>query len=151
LLDVPTMRRADNALNGGTSMFPRRSDASPRTRDLCTGGPPPQGGAIARPDEFAELQVRLGRCRTDGTEAVAAVAGYILENPYDVAFGTSRSVAHRCSVSATSVMRVARTLGFSGFHDMREFHRDLLIGHVGSGKPARIRPATGPDGPAQRE
>jgi hypothetical protein len=87
------------------------------------------GGKLAAqspPRDFLELRDRLNRCRSEGAACVAAVANYAIEQPLDVAFGTIHSVASGCSVSTTSVLRLAVTLGFEGFRDMREFFRRPL-------------------------
>jgi DNA-binding MurR/RpiR family transcriptional regulator len=57
---------------------------------------------------------------------LATVAGYMIEHPDEVTFGTIRSIADRCSVSSTSVFRLALNLGFHGFADMRELFRRPL-------------------------
>jgi DNA-binding MurR/RpiR family transcriptional regulator len=54
-------------------------------------------------------------------------AGHVLrvalDYPADVAFGTARSLALRCSVSPTTVMRLLRILGFRNFREFRELCR----------------------------
>jgi DNA-binding MurR/RpiR family transcriptional regulator len=85
-------------------------------------------GAIASrpPHDLPELRHRLTRCRSRGALSLATVAGYMIEHPDEVAFGSVRSIAHRCSVSSTSVFRLALSVGFHGFADMREFFRRPL-------------------------
>jgi DNA-binding MurR/RpiR family transcriptional regulator len=78
------------------------------------------------PHDLPELRRRLTRFRSRGTPSLATVAGYVIEHPDEVAFGTVRSIADRCSVSSTSVFRLALSVGFHGFADMREFFRRPL-------------------------
>lgn len=82
--------------------------------------------ALAPPRDLAELSHRLNRCALWEAEGLAAVAKFAIDHPYDVAFGTARSIADRCGVSTTPVVRLALRLGFEGFHDMREFFRSPL-------------------------
>ncbi|WEX86693.1 transcriptional regulator [Sinorhizobium garamanticum] len=49
-----------------------------------------------------------------------------LANPDIVAFGTARSVAAACSVSSTTVVRLACLLGFRSFRELRELFRQHL-------------------------
>lgn len=80
----------------------------------------------APPRDLAELSHRLNRCALWEAEGLAAVAKFAIDHPYDVAFGTARSIADRCGVSTTPVIRLASGLGFEGFHQMREFFRGPL-------------------------
>ncbi len=84
--------------------------------------------AVSRPPprNLLELRDRLTRCRFEGAASVAAVATFAIAQPLDVAFGTARGAASACSVSTTSVLRLATMSGFESFHDMREFFRGLL-------------------------
>src|ERR1019366_3625165 len=95
----------------------------------------PAGGAVrltdkpgvsAPPRDLAELSPRLN-CLVSGRRAVLAdVADYAIEHPYEIAFGAAPRVASRCAVSLSSVVRLARILGFKGFRDMRGFYRRHL-------------------------
>lgn len=82
--------------------------------------------ALAPPRDLAELSHRLNRCALGEAEGLSAVAKLAIDCPYDVAFGTVRSIADQCGVSTASVVRLALRLGFEGFHDMREFFRSPL-------------------------
>jgi DNA-binding MurR/RpiR family transcriptional regulator len=78
------------------------------------------------PRDFAELGKRLHACRSGASASVAVVATYAVEHPYDIAFGTSTVIAGHCGVSTPTVVRLAQTLGFDGFREMREFFRRPL-------------------------
>jgi len=58
-----------------------------------------------------------------GRRAVLAdVPGCAIERPYETAFGVTTRVASRCAVSLSSVVRLARILGFKAFRDVRELY-----------------------------
>lgn len=80
----------------------------------------------APPKDIRELRDQLTRLRWEAAASVAAVARFAIEQPLDVAMGTTRSVAAASSVPTASVLRLASLLGFEGFRDMREFFRGLL-------------------------
>jgi hypothetical protein len=75
------------------------------------------------PRDTAELFDRLVLHKSEGAPSLAAVAGYAIDQPLEVAFGTVRRVALASGVSTASVVRLALYLGFQGFHDMRERFR----------------------------
>ena len=80
----------------------------------------------APPRDLAELSPRLN-CLVSGRHAVLAdVADDAIEHPYEIAFGAAPRFASRCAVSLSSVVRLARILGFKGFRDMRGFYRRHL-------------------------
>jgi DNA-binding MurR/RpiR family transcriptional regulator len=104
----------------------RNSISSARESDAIAKGPP---------SDLTELRHRLTRCRSQGARSLATAAGYMIEHPDEVAFGTVRNIADRCSVSSTSVFRLALNLGFHGFADMREFFRRPLRSSTTSRTP----------------
>jgi RpiR family transcriptional regulator, carbohydrate utilization regulator len=67
-------------------------------------------------DEFkGYLQSRLDGLRT----SEAAVIRLVIDDPHSVAESTTAGVAARSSVSAATVVRAARAVGFSGFADLK--------------------------------
>jgi DNA-binding MurR/RpiR family transcriptional regulator len=46
------------------------------------------------------------------------VERFLLENPFDVAFGTTRAIARRCQTSSATVVRAAQRLGCEGFVEL---------------------------------
>lgn len=54
---------------------------------------------------------------------VEVVLRHLIGNPADAAFGTCRSIAGRCNVSAATVDRLAASLGFKGFAEFRDLFR----------------------------
>ena len=53
------------------------------------------------------------------TKAQKRVANYFLENTMEAAFSTVDKVAHTVGVSTTTVVRLALTLGYSGYAEMQ--------------------------------
>ncbi|NTA18979.1 MurR/RpiR family transcriptional regulator [Agrobacterium tumefaciens] len=53
----------------------------------------------------------------------ALVAKTIISTPEIMAFGTARSVADRCGTSPSTVMRLATSLGFASFRELRKLFR----------------------------
>ena len=80
----------------------------------------------APPCDLQELGRRLDACKSGRSASIAAVAAYAIDHPYDIAFGASPAIADRCGVSTPTVIRLAQTLGFEGFREMREFFRKPL-------------------------
>ena len=110
------LSRTETLKAGGTAGTPAARRDWPRNA---------QGLPLA-PRNLAELNDHLDRCSSEGGARIAAVARYAIDQPFEVAFGTVHSVAERSAVSSTSVIRLALTLGFGGFRDMREFFRSAL-------------------------
>ena len=71
---------------------------------------------IEKADEIARNWLRLQREYCGGHDLR-------VQNPYDIAFGTTAAIANDCSVSTPTIVRLAQTLGFEGFREMREFFR----------------------------
>lgn len=57
----------------------------------------------------------------------------LLSQPEIVAFGTLQSVSRKCSVSGTTIARLASHLGYSSFREMKAAFQQYLIS---GGKPA---------------
>jgi DNA-binding MurR/RpiR family transcriptional regulator len=54
------------------------------------------------------------------------VERFLLENPLDVAFGTTRAIASRCQTSSATVVRASQRLGYEGFVELRDAVRRSL-------------------------
>ncbi|WP_244519832.1 transcriptional regulator [Ensifer sp. LC384] len=66
-------------------------------------------------------------CRTlKLSKQLERVARTALAKPDLVAFGSARSVAVACSVSPTTVTRLATVLGFDSFRDLKLFFQQHL-------------------------
>ncbi|NKL38534.1 MurR/RpiR family transcriptional regulator [Rhizobium leguminosarum bv. viciae] len=81
---------------------------------------------LKRPNDLTELKamiVKTGLTLPEQQERAARIA---LTNPELIAFGTVASVALKCSVSPSTVVRVATALGFASFRDFKTFFRQHL-------------------------
>jgi hypothetical protein len=56
----------------------------------------------------------------------AHVDRFLLENPLEVAFGTTRAIASRCQTSSATVVRASQRLGYKGFVELRDVVRRTL-------------------------
>ncbi|MGB7316654.1 MAG: MurR/RpiR family transcriptional regulator [Planktotalea sp.] len=56
-----------------------------------------------------------------------AVAKYIVDNPSDFGLDPIRETARKCSVSTYTLVRMAKTLGFEGYEDLRAPFRKALV------------------------
>ena len=77
----------------------------------------------AKPTNVSELKqliVATGLRLPEQQERVARLA---LAHPEIVAFGTAHSLASRCVVSPSTVVRVANALGFASFKEFRQCFR----------------------------
>jgi LacI family transcriptional regulator len=62
------------------------------------------------------------------------VAGFFIGNPDDTALLTSAEVAERCGVHASSVVRLAQGLGFTGYRELQLlFQENLSASFAGAG------------------
>ncbi len=60
------------------------------------------------------------------THSQKAVANYVIENTNTLAFSTLDDFAMQIGVSTTTVIRFARTLGYSGYSDMQKDIQNLI-------------------------
>jgi len=54
------------------------------------------------------------------------VIKYIIDNPDDVAIYTTRDLAEKLGVNATTIMRAARDLGYRGYNELKKKKRDTF-------------------------
>lgn len=91
----------------------------------------PESGALIAPRTVAELRdlvVRIGRGEADvslGGKALTVVAR-LVERPEDVALRSITELAANLDVNASTLSRLARTLGYAGFSDFQRVFRDSL-------------------------
>lgn len=79
-----------------------------------------------RPDDVAELRGLFASGAVRLPAQLERVARTALAKPDLVAFGSARSVATACSVSPTTVARLATVLGFDDFRDFRTLFQEHL-------------------------
>ena len=69
---------------------------------------------------------RLSICSDQLTKAQRTVADYLAENMMEAAFSTVDGIAHTTGVSTTTVVRLAITLGYSGYAEMQNALKKYL-------------------------
>ncbi len=76
------------------------------------------------------------------SKAYQSIAVYLTQNPNDVAIKSVNSIAESCGIHASSFVRFAQSLGFSGFKELQEvFQRRLST--AAPGFEARIKALEG--------
>jgi DNA-binding MurR/RpiR family transcriptional regulator len=84
------------------------------------------------------------------SKAYQGIAVYLTQNPNDVAIKSVNSIAETCGIHASSFVRFAQSLGFSGFKELQEvFQRRLST--AAPGFEARIKALEGELGDGKAE
>ena len=84
------------------------------------------------------------------SKAYQRIAVYLTQNPNDVAIKSVNSIAESCGIHASSFVRFAQSLGFTGFKELQEvFQRRLST--AAPGFEARIKALKGELGGAKAE
>ncbi len=73
------------------------------------------------------------------TQAQKKVADYITENSNALIFDTLDHLALQIGVSTTSILRLARTLGFNGYSDMQQSFRDNMNSSEKEGSSSLVK------------
>lgn len=81
------------------------------------------GGA---PRSFGALRDLLLERRPTLPKRLSQVAGFALDNPEDMAFGTVATVAELAKVQPSTLVRFAQALGYEGFSDLQTVFHSLL-------------------------
>jgi DNA-binding MurR/RpiR family transcriptional regulator len=78
------------------------------------------------PREFAALRTLMAERAPMLPRRLAQVAGYALDNPDEVAFGTAASIAQSAGVQPSTLVRFSQALGYQGFSDLQGVFRSRL-------------------------
>jgi DNA-binding MurR/RpiR family transcriptional regulator len=81
---------------------------------------------IEPPKSFDHFQRRLIEIEPHLPKRLRQAAAYALEHPDEFAFGTASALARDAEVQASTLVRLAQTLGFAGFSDLQELFRSRL-------------------------
>ena len=85
------------------------------------------GGETTEPPEsFDHFQRRLIEIEPRLPKRLRQAAAYALEHPDEFALGTASALARNAEVQASTLVRLAQTLGFGGFSDLQELFRARL-------------------------
>jgi len=78
------------------------------------------------PEGFDAFQRRLIEAEPHLPKRLRQAAAYALEHPDEFALGTASALARSAEVQASTLVRLAQTLGFAGFSELQEVFRSRL-------------------------
>src|SRR5580693_7224992 len=78
------------------------------------------------PQSFEGLKRRLIEIEPHLPRRLRQAAAYALEHPDEFALGTASAIARSAHVQASTLVRLAQTLGFAGFSELQELFRSRL-------------------------
>ena len=78
------------------------------------------------PRDFAGLKSLIAARAGDLPRRLTQIAGFALEHPDEIAFGTVSSIAEQAEVQPSTLVRFSQTLGYQGFSEMQEVFRARL-------------------------
>jgi DNA-binding MurR/RpiR family transcriptional regulator len=82
------------------------------------------------PRDYASLKSLIAARAAQLPRRLMQVAGYALENPDEIAFGTVAVIAERAGVQPSALVRFAQALGYDGFSDLQDVFRERLRDRV---------------------
>ena len=82
------------------------------------------------PKDFQTLRTAIAQRAEQLPKRLMQVAGYALENPDEIAFGTVASIAASAEVQPSALVRFSRALGYQGFTDLQDVFRSRLRDRV---------------------
>ncbi|EHK58846.1 MurR/RpiR family transcriptional regulator [Allomesorhizobium alhagi] len=80
----------------------------------------------ASPKDYQALRALIAQRAEDLPRRLMQVAGYALENPDEIAFGTVASIAAKADVQPSALVRFSRALGYQGFTELQDIFRSRL-------------------------
>lgn len=104
------------------------TDMREKSRDPARSGRAPN----APPADFDALRAHLAAAGADLPKRLAQAAEFALANPDEVALGTAASVAGAADVQPSTLVRLARQLGYQGFSDFQRIFRERLKSRASS-------------------
>ena len=81
---------------------------------------------IKVPRDFESLRSTIIERKAAMPKRLAQVAVFALNNPDEIAFGTTASIAAASEVQPSTLVRLARHLGYEGFSDLQSIFRERL-------------------------
>jgi DNA-binding MurR/RpiR family transcriptional regulator len=82
------------------------------------------------PKDYQSLRTAIAQRADQLPKRLMQVAGYALENPDEIAFGTVASIAASAEVQPSALVRFSRALGYQGFTDLQDVFRSRLRDRV---------------------
>lgn len=86
----------------------------------------------AAAQDFDGLRAAIMERQSTLPKRLVQVAGYALDHPDEIAFGTAASIATAAGVQPSTLVRFAQAFGFGGFSDLQQIFRARLIGRTPS-------------------
>jgi DNA-binding MurR/RpiR family transcriptional regulator len=83
-----------------------------------------QAGPV--PGDFEELKQQLALRQARLSKRLRQVAAFALAHPDEIALGTVMEIAARADVQPSTLVRFAKSFGFSGFSEMQRLFRSRL-------------------------
>ncbi|PZF77113.1 RpiR family transcriptional regulator [Aestuariivirga litoralis] len=81
---------------------------------------------LSPPRDFAALKLQLAALAGTLPKRLLQIAGFAIDHPDEIAFGTVSSIAEQAGVQPSALVRFAQALGYQGFSDMQEVFRSRL-------------------------
>lgn len=81
---------------------------------------------IILPQSFDSLKTYIAENYSDLPKRLNQAVKYALNNPDDIALGTTTSIAKVAGVQPSTLVRLAKYLGYDGFSDFQSVFRDRL-------------------------
>lgn len=78
------------------------------------------------PRDFDSLRHLIAASRSSLPKRLAQAAQYALSHPDEIALGTAASIGSAAEVQPSTLVRLARRLGYEGFSDFQSVFRDRL-------------------------
>ena len=82
------------------------------------------------PKDYQALRTAIAQRAEQLPKRLMQIAGYALENPDEIAFGTVASIAASAEVQPSALVRFSRALGYQGFTDLQDVFRSRLRDRV---------------------
>jgi DNA-binding MurR/RpiR family transcriptional regulator len=82
--------------------------------------------SLTPPRDFAALKALITGRASALPKRLTQIAGFALDNPDEIAFGTVSSIAEQAAVQPSTLVRFAQAMGYQGFSDMQEIFRSRL-------------------------
>ncbi|NBT87771.1 MAG: MurR/RpiR family transcriptional regulator [Flavobacteriaceae bacterium] len=73
-----------------------------------------------------DLKKAIGDIAANGPKALARLANWILDNYSEIAFQSVRGLADAANVNSNTVIRLAKTMGYTGYDDLRQDVQNTL-------------------------
>lgn len=93
-------------------------------------GKPAMAEQDLAPKDFQSLRTLIAQRAEQLPRRLMQVAGYALENPDEIAFGTVASIAGKAEVQPSALVRFSRALGYQGFSELQDVFRSRLRDRV---------------------